>query len=348
MHLRVTSGYRTRGLLAAVVMSVVAWGNAAAQAPPFTEREVTFRNRSVELRGTLMMPSGRSRFPGVVFLHGSGPHPREGFRPYAEEFAKLGIASLFFDKRGSGKSGGSWTNASLEDLAGDALAAVDYLKTEQRVDSARIGFWGVSQAGWVAPMAASRSKDIAFMILVSGGGASPRESELFSYEQEFERAALTPAARAQARDVLGIYFDYLATGRQRAEVVTRLDSIRTGPLGPLAKQLDRVLPSEENRPNWSWVATHDPAPYIELLTFPTLLMFGDRDTDHPTALAVERWQAGLRKAGNERVTLMVFPGAGHGIRMREGTKGGGRPPFADGYFEVQLGWLWRNVVNNLR
>jgi hypothetical protein len=41
---------------------------------------------------------------------------------------------------------------------------------------------------------------------------------------------------------------------------------------------------------------------------------------------------------------MVFAGAGHGIRMREGHDGGGRAPFAEGYGEVQLGWLWRHVL----
>jgi hypothetical protein len=256
----------------------------------------------------------------------------------------MGIASLFFDKRGSGESGGSWITASLEHLAGDTRAAIDRVKMEEGIDPERIGVWGVSQAGWVAPLVASRFKDIAFMILISGGGASPRESELFSYQQEFERAGLSAAEIARATDVLGAYFDYLATGERRAELIARLDELRTGRLSPLAEELDRILPSEDNRPNWSWVATYDPAPGIESVTCPILLMFGDRDTEHPTGLAVERWREGLRKAGNDRVTLMVFPGAGHGIRMREGYSGGGRAPFADGYLEAQLGWLWRYVV----
>jgi uncharacterized protein len=344
MRVQVRSEYLKSGLLAAVIMTVAACGHAGAQASRFAERDVAFRNGAVELHGTLMLPAAPGPFPAVVFLHGSGPHAREGFRPYAEEFARIGVASLFFDKRGSGESGGSWITASLEDLAADALAAVDHLKAEKAVDPERIGFWGVSQAGWVAPLAASRSENIAFMILISGGGASPRESELFSYEQQFERAGLTQPEKACATAVLGEYFDYLASGRGRSELIARLDEIRAGRLGPLAEQIGRILPAEENRPNWSWVAAYEPAPYIEGLTCPVLLLFGDRDTDHPTALAVDQWREGLGKAGNERVTLMVFPGAGHGIRVREGHAGGARAPFADGYLEVQLGWLWRHVV----
>jgi hypothetical protein len=73
-------------------------------------------------------------------------------------------------------------------------------------------------------------------------------------------------------------------------------------------------------------------------------MFGDRDTDHPTALAAERWRQGLEQAGNHRSTRMIFPGAGHGIRMRDGYTGSGPAPFADGYLDAQVGWLWRVVL----
>jgi pimeloyl-ACP methyl ester carboxylesterase len=322
---------------------------AKSQALQFTEREVTFRNGSVELRGTLMVPAVEGRHPAVVFLHGSGPATRAGARPYAEEFARLGVASLFFDKRGSGESGGSWTTSSLDDLARDALAAVAHLKNEAGIDPERIGFWGVSQAAWVATLAASRSQDIAFIILISGGGATPRESEIFSYQQAFERAGLSEAERTEAFSVLDDYFRYLTTGEGRSALLARLESARESRWYPLAR-LDRILPSEQNRSNWSWVATWDPAPHIENLKQPILLMFGDSDTDQPTATAVARWREGLAKAGNDKVTLVVFPGAGHGIPIRTGTAGGdhtggGRAPFADGYAEVMLGWLWRHVVN---
>ena len=333
-------------VLTAILLPAAICGPAAAQAPRFSERDVSFRNGSVELRGTLMVPAIEGRHPTVVFLHGSGPATRAGARPYAEEFARLGVASLFFDKRGSGSSGGSWTHSSLDDLAGDALAAVEYVKMQEEADPGRIGFWGVSQAAWVATLAASQSPDVAFMMLISGGGASPRESELFSYRQAFAEAGLSESEQSEAFGILDMYFGYLATGEGRSELVARLEAAREGRLSPLAQQLDQILPSAENRGNWSWVATWDPAPSTAKIKCPVLLMFGDRDTDHPTAVAVQKWKEGLKNAGNDRVTLIVFPGAGHGIRMRDGHTGSGRPPFADGYAEVMLGWLWRHVVDD--
>ena len=160
----------------------------------------------------------------------------------------------------------------------------------------------------------------------------------------FERAALTDEEKNDASIALDAYFRFLATGTGREELVARLESAKDSRWYPHAR-LDRILPSEENRHNWSWVATWDPASHIAKIRCPVFLMFGDRDSDHPTSIAVEKWREGLKKAGNTRVTVMMFPGAGHGIRMREGFSGSGRPPFADGYFESMVGWLWMHVVN---
>lgn len=148
---------RTRGwngFFAGTLLTAVVCSPATAQAPLLIEREVRFRSGSVELHGTLLRPAEEGRHPAVVSLHGSGPATRAGARPYAEAFVELGVASLFFDKRGSGSSSGSLLTSSLDDLAGDALAAVRHLKTGEGIDPGRIGLWGVSQAGWVATLAA--------------------------------------------------------------------------------------------------------------------------------------------------------------------------------------------------
>ena len=342
-------------LLALAVLVPGPRGHAAAQATTTTaapaSREVTFRNGDVELHGTLLLPDGPGPFPAMVFLHGSGPQVRAGFEPYAREFARLGIASLYYDKRGSGESKGSWVTSSLEDLAKDAVAGVDLLETMKEIDPRRIGFWGVSQAGWVAPLAVSKAPDTAFLIVVSGGGSTPREAEMFAYRNHFKRMGLSPADTTKAVGVLDTYFRYLATGKDRDKVVAQLDEIRNGSLAPLAENLDRILPSESNQPNWSWVATYDPAAYIAQLRCPVLLVFGDRDMEQPTEVAVTRWRAALAKGGNTRATVMVFPGANHGIRIpgsgpAADLHGGpsSRAPLADGYMDVQVGWLWRNVV----
>ena len=317
---------------------------SSASSGAFTEREVTFKNGAVELKGTVMVPSASGHHPAVVFLHGSGPSTRDGARPYAEEFAKLGFASVFFDKRGCGSSGGSWTTSSLDDLAGDALSAVKLLQQQKEVDGARVGLWGVSQAGWVATLAAAQSNQVAFMVVITGGGASPRETELYSYRRAFEHARLSEAEMSEAFAVIDMYFDYLATGAGRDDVVARLEKAANSKWYPHAR-LDRILPSQENRKNWSWVASWDPAASIAAIECPVLLMFGDADANVPTDVAVKKWREGLSAAGNDDVSIVVFPGAGHGIRLGEHSQSSGEP-FADGYAEVMLGWLWYHVLTH--
>jgi hypothetical protein len=49
------------------------------------------------------------------------------------------MAVLGYDKRGVGGSTGDWKNASLDDLAGDVIAAYENLRTRGDIRSDRIG-----------------------------------------------------------------------------------------------------------------------------------------------------------------------------------------------------------------
>ena len=90
-------------------------------------------------------------------------------------FVHRGFAVLRYDKRGVGRSTGNYTGvgvenstAALGDLASDALAAVQYLKSRSDVRGKLIGLVGVSQAGWIIPLAAAQSRDVSFTVLLSG------------------------------------------------------------------------------------------------------------------------------------------------------------------------------------
>src|SRR5687768_1020528 len=104
------------------------------------------------------------------------------FRHMAEFFAVHGVASVIYDKRGLGSSTGDWLRASFEDLAADALALVHFLKNTPGIDPRRIGLFGASQSGWIVALAASQSKDVAFIISQSGPGVTPEEQELYRSE----------------------------------------------------------------------------------------------------------------------------------------------------------------------
>ena len=90
----------------------------------------------------MVLPSGTGPFPAVVFLHGSGAEGRWASRFLARRLAEEGFAALIWDKRGVGGSGGSWEESGFEDLAGDAAAAVAFLRSRPEIDPERVGLHG--------------------------------------------------------------------------------------------------------------------------------------------------------------------------------------------------------------
>jgi len=122
-----------------------------AAAPPYKEEDVTFQSDGVALTGTLRVPLTKDRHPAIFLLQGSGAVDRDGEWFYADHFARHGIATLVFDKRGTGKSGGDYRDESLDDEAADALAGVHYLQSRKDINAKQVGLYGRSHGGIVAP-----------------------------------------------------------------------------------------------------------------------------------------------------------------------------------------------------
>ncbi|MCR6481528.1 alpha/beta hydrolase [Amycolatopsis sp. OK19-0408] len=170
-------------LLAGVILALSAPPASAADGS-----DVTFTNGGVTLHGTVVAPPGGSNLPGLVMVHGSGEHSREDYRDQAEAFARQGIATLIYDKRTEGYSQFS---RSYSTLADDALAAVEALRKRPEVDPARVGVWGLSEGGWVAPLAASRSADVAFVVTLGANGVEPSRQQAWAIENQLRQLGMT-------------------------------------------------------------------------------------------------------------------------------------------------------------
>jgi pimeloyl-ACP methyl ester carboxylesterase len=156
-----------------VVVLMIAARSGQERFLSYRADEVRFSNDSVNLSGTLYAPRSGGPHPAVVFVHGSGPETRKEYAFFAKLFARSNFAALAYDKRGTGQSGGKLYESDYRDYAEDALAAADYLRRSDRVDADCIGLVGFSEGEWVAPLAASLSDGIAFLIIVSPSGVSP-------------------------------------------------------------------------------------------------------------------------------------------------------------------------------
>ena len=152
----------------------------------WTTEELTFEGRGARLVGTLYLPLGEGPHPVMIGVHGSGYVDRSDLYQgeAARFFAPRGVAFFMYDKRGVGASSGTYPgsySSSMVTYATDALAAADLLAERADIDASRIGLWGVSQAGWIIPIAASMDQErIAFTITISGPTVSILEENLYS------------------------------------------------------------------------------------------------------------------------------------------------------------------------
>lgn len=312
----------------------------------YSREDVQIASVGATLAGTLFLPHGKGPHQGVVLLHGSGPQTRDSYlRYFAERFAAAGVAALIFDKRGSGASTGTvWfrTGDRFDLLTGDAGAAVAFLAGHPAVAAKRVGVWGLSQGAWLAPLAASRSSDIAFVVMVSGGGVTPAEQELYDDQVKLRSRGFSSPQIEEAVGLLRLADDVIR-GREawstfaaaRARAQTR----------PWYEWLDRYpakLPEEDGV--WRGGAgemDYDPGPTLERTRIPVLALFGESDTSTPTMESARRVETALHAGGNRQFTVRVFPRADHGlwVSASSGAFDWERP--AAGWVDLMLSWVRR-------
>lgn len=297
------------------------------------EREVTFSNGAVTLAGSLILPSTGRRYPAVVFAHGSGAEGRWASRFLATTFAENGIAALIFDKRGVGKSSGDWRTATLDDLAGDAAAAVAYLRRQEEIDPRRVGIHGHSQGGTLLPMIAARSDSVAFLIASAAAGIPTDSTEIFSVLNSVYPSASTPEDSANARDYVGELVTVAYRGRTRDRLDSLVSRFRGRPWF--------FAPPPPESSYWSFSRLfHEfrPLDWWKQVRVPVLLVYGARDMRVPAAESAARISgAVLRHAPNADVTVRIFPGADHSFRLAPGPSGW--PVTAPDYVPSVVSWL---------
>jgi dienelactone hydrolase len=229
---------------------------------------------------------------------------------------------------------------SLDQMAQDSIAALDFLRSQPEIDPRRVGLWGHSQAGQVISRASTLSSDIAFVIVLAGGGATPREVEDYGYLGRLRRANASPDAIMRALAWVRDYYDYVRTGRGYDALVGRL-SAEPAAEWVRALGVSTVYPTPEQQPSWQWVATYDPAADIRRMRMPVLLLFGSADESTPAGPSLAAWRAALAAGGNRRVEWRTFAGADHHFLVPPETSGW--PSLAPRYYEVQIAWLNRLV-----
>jgi len=317
----------------------------AQRVEPYSQRDVVFHNGEIRLAGTLMLPKNPGKHPAMILVHGSGPEDRNSLLPFILFAARHGIALLAYDKRGVGGSSGDWRSSSFSELADDALAALEFLQSRADIDPRQIGVFGVSQGGWIGPLAATRSKEVAFVISVSGAAVSPAEETLDYMQSELRVNDVPPNEIEEAVSLTRLAYTYAQTGDGWDRYVAAREKLADRAWLPYIG-----VPPTHDDPQWALMRLtyfYDPLPALNKLHCPSLALFGGRDLNVLAEKNKPKWESARRAAGNRDSTVLTFPAANHVlVEARSGSaeEFPSLQHFVPEYRTTLLTWLSRHVA----
>lgn len=317
---------------------------------PYKSEDVTYRNGDITIAGTLTEPQGAGPFPAILMITGSGPQDRNeelmSHKPFlllADTLTRAGYAVLRTDDRGVGGTTGTLNDANYTDLAEDAAAGVRFLRARSDIDPGRIGLFGHSEGGYLAPLVAARpDSGVAFAILMAGPGV-PGSDILIEQTRLIATANGTPPDQVDTRV------------REISELAALLKAGDSAGAKDLARRQNQALPADQRvpdeeaaaqiTPNLAALVAYDPAPALAALRIPVLAFFGGKDLQVPAAQSEQPMRAHL--AADPDATVHVFPGLNHLMQPTET----GRPneyssihtTIAPEVLDYVTGWLRQRV-----
>jgi pimeloyl-ACP methyl ester carboxylesterase len=310
--------------------------------------ETRFQGAGVTLAGRLVLPRGRGPVPIVVLVHGSEDSSARDFYALQRQFPSEGIGAFVYDKRGTGGSGGRYTQNYLL-LANDAIAAAAEARRLAGSRAGRVGYQAGSQGGWVAPLAA-KIAPVDFVIVGFGLAVSPLEENRAALALDMTRRGYGPDVVAKAMEFADatdtILLSNFREGYEAFEAVRA--KYAKEPWFPfihgnvtffLLEKTPAELKDLGPRLLEGTPMTYDPMPVLRNLATPQLWILGADDIDAPSAETIVRLRA-LAADGRPIVTA-VFPRAEHGIYEYETAPDGSRlsTRSPDGYFRMMRDFI---------
>ena len=216
---------------------------------------------------------------------------------------------LRVDDRGVGKSTGNSLRATLEDVSGDVLAGVEYLKGRKEIDDHHIGLIGHSEGGIIGLVAAARSDEIAFVVMLAGTGVTG-EQVVYRQGELIGRAAGAPdTALAQTRTLLETIFGIIKTEKDEAAAADKLRAALKR-LGLPDTAVNATI-AQWNSPEMRSMLIFDPAEALRKVKAPVLALNGSRDLQVSPQQNLPAIAAALAEGGNNDFAIMELPGLNH-------------------------------------
>jgi hypothetical protein len=327
----------------------ISFGGVAGKRISVDVHEAMFKSHGTVLAGRLVMPQGKQPVPIVVLLHGS--EQASALSDYSLQTYFLqrmlpaeGLGAFVYDKRGTGRSGGHYTqDYSL--LADDAVAALRKARQLAGARAGRIGYQGGSQAGWVAPLAANRTS-VDFVIVCFGLAVNVIDEDQEGVELQMREKGYPPEVIAKALEVASaaeavFESDFKSGFPKLDEMKAKYGSAPWykdvhGDYAFFVLQQDSDAKLRALAPEFDWHTPfhYDPMPVLRADKVPQLWILGGEDYEAPSAETSRRIKSLI--ADGLPFTLGYYPGAEHGMTLFETAADGSRVStrYASGYFEM--------------
>ena len=300
---------------------------------PYDAEEVTFKNKidTLTLAGTLTIPKKSGKHPAVILISGSGPQDRDEslmehkpFLVLADYLSRRGIAVLRYDDRGTAESTGNFGSATTEDFAKDAAAAMEFLKTHPRINSAEIGLAGHSEGGLIAPMVCGLRDDVAFVALLAATGVDG--VTIATSQTEAMLRAEKPGPEEYKEVTIAIAMNKLIISRgmrgeldlNDPEFKNEVDALIEQMPADERKEASSIIESEiksaKKRMDQPWMKffiTYDPRPALSKIECPVLAIVGSKDLQVLPELNMPEIEKALKQGGNQDFKMATLEGLNH-------------------------------------
>ena len=192
------------------------------------------------------------------------------------------------------------------------------LKQRRDINPKQIGLIGSSQGGWIAPLVASQSKDVAFVVSLSAAGVPHAEQEKYDQVNRLRAQGASEDAIKKADDFLELQF---AAVRNRAGW-EKLQAALPAARGQIwASRSFAGFPKE----HWIWAywrknVDFDSAPVLQRVRCPIMLIFGESDPHQPVQKGARRAEEALQTGKNQDYSVKIIPNANHSLQVPDANK----------------------------
>ncbi|HEX4014911.1 MAG TPA: alpha/beta fold hydrolase [Candidatus Cybelea sp.] len=316
--------------------------------PPVATQRIVFSHAGATLAGVLYRPVVDRPVPAVVVLHGasSGKASDHLYDHLRTGLPAMGVAVLIYDRRGEGASTGPLKNIDYPTLAGDGVAGARALAKLPSIDPARIGYWGLSQGGWLSVLAASLDPHAAFAISVSAPLVTPELQMEFAMSNHLSLLGYPQSDVDAMLAARKAWTGYLAGTAPRSAAVAALAAIQNKPwFGLMYLPSAAELTANPSTSSWRKEMNEDMLAAVRAVRVPALFIYGGSDPWIPVASTVAALKRLARVQKN--IQYAVIAHASHEMMVVPNERMELSPlaaPQSAAYFMLLGSWL-RGVLD---